>query len=94
MHSSELQHLFRYLVPVSEEANHFRDELISNDRNSLPVFHEHVGQLIDIVFLLLEIHVFNLMDVQRNSDDFFWFMMTFVLTTLSVNNDRFSETEK
>ena len=94
MHSSELNHFFRYLLSVIEEANHFRDELISNDRNSLPVFHEHVGQLLDIVLLFLEIHVFNLMDGQRNSDDFFWFMMTFVLTTLSVNNDRWPETEK
>ena len=102
----------RYLLPVTEEAIHFRDELISNYRNSLPVFHEHAGQLrdivllfleihdehagqlLDIVLLFLEIHVFNLMDGQNNrTDDFFWFMMTFFLIALCVNNDRWPETE-
>ena len=84
----------RYLLPVIEEAIHFRDELISNYRNSLPIFHEHAGQLLDIVLLFLEIHVFNLMDGQNNrTDDFFWFMVTFSLIALCVNNDGWPETE-
>ena len=83
--------LFRHLVPlVIEKANHFRERNRLQDRNRLPVFHEHGGQLLDIVLLFLQINVFNFMDVQSNSDDFFWFMMTDFLKLCSGNNDRFS----